>query len=145
MREVFQTGNEVVKELAKTGKPILLAFSCGKDSLAAWIKLRGQVDVVPVYRYLIPGLEFVADAIVYYERAFQTTIRQVSHDSLFRWLNNLVFQSPERCLAIEDSELPRQGRDDWRESVCADAGLPRDTWCAVTNILTVLSWEKRLD
>jgi predicted PP-loop superfamily ATPase len=42
------TSAEVRASLAGEGRPVLLAFSRGKDSIAAWLALRDAgVDVVP--------------------------------------------------------------------------------------------------
>ena len=42
------------------GETVILAFSRGKDSLAAWLALReAGVNVVPYHMYLIPELRFV--------------------------------------------------------------------------------------
>ncbi len=93
---------------AESGDTCLLAFSAGKDAVCAWIQARRYFGrVVPLYRYLVPGLEFVEDGLAYYERAFGTPIYRVPHPSIYRMLNNLVFQPPERCAAIERARLPR--------------------------------------
>ena len=58
------TGAEVIARLKDEGRPVLLAFSCGKDSLATWCALRDAgVAVVPVYLWYLPRLSFVDEAI----------------------------------------------------------------------------------
>ena len=55
------TSAEVRESLAAEGRPVLLAFSRGKDSIAAWLALRAAgVDVIPYHMYLVPDLAFVA-------------------------------------------------------------------------------------
>lgn len=100
--------SEVRAQLAAAGEPVLLAFSCGKDSIAAWLAMRdaGIKTIIPYYMQYIPGLRFVEDALAYYEEVFETPIMRVTHPSLYRWLNNLVFQPPERCATIEAANLP---------------------------------------
>lgn len=39
---------------------VLLSFSMGKDSIAAWLAIRDKFErIEPYYLYLIPGLEFI--------------------------------------------------------------------------------------
>lgn len=96
------TGAEVIARIHKQTDTILLAFSCGKDSIAAWLECRKYFPhIVPYYMYLVPGLEFVQQSIRYYEEWFGSRIICVPHPSLYRMLNNLVFTPPERCAIIE--------------------------------------------
>ena len=98
------TSLAVREKLAADGRPVLLAFSCGKDSLAAWLAMRDMgIEVIPAYLYYVPGLRFVDEELDYFEQKFQTRIKRYPHPSLYRWLNNAVFQAPER------SELHRGG------------------------------------
>lgn len=98
---------EIRAELARKGVPVLLAFSRGKDSLAAWLSLReAGVEVRPFHLYLVPGLEFVDESLAFFEKFFGVTIPQLPHPSLYRWLNNLTFVPPERRLIIEAAQLP---------------------------------------
>lgn len=98
---------KVRAQLAREGRPVLLAFSRGKDSLAAWLALRDAgVEVRPFHLYLVPQLEFVDESLAAYERFFDTRIPQLPHPSLFRWLNALVFQPPERIRILEAAQLP---------------------------------------
>lgn len=131
-KKVWPTGSEVIAELARQGKPVHLAFSCGKDSIAAWIKLRDAgIDVRPVYRYLVPGLGFIEESIAYYERSFGVKIHQAPHDSLYRWLVNLVFQAPENCAIIEQSGITEHDRKFSQAEALQAAGLPLGTWTAI--------------
>ena len=91
---------------ALSGQTVLLAFSRGKDSIAAWLALRDAgVNVIPYHLYLIPGLEWVGESLAYYEDWFGTKIINLPHPSLYRWLANLVFQPPERCRIIEAAQI----------------------------------------
>ena len=86
------------EKLAADGRPVLLAFSCGKDSIAAWLAMRDMgIEVVPAYLYYVPGLRFVDEELDYFEQKFQTRIKRYPHPSLYRWLNNAVFQLPNVC------------------------------------------------
>lgn len=94
---------------ALTGDTALLAFSCGKDAIAAWLAIRPHFRrIVPVHYELIPGLEFAQRSLAYYQDFFGCEILRRTHPSFVRWLRNLVFQPPERWAAIEDSSLPSE-------------------------------------
>ncbi len=108
---------------------MLLSFSRGKDAIAAYLALRADgIDVIPYHLYLVPGLEFVAESLAYYEKVFGVRIINMPHPSLYRWLNNAVFQPPERLSAIEAAELPEFDYEDVRRVCCEDYGLDADTW-----------------
>lgn len=98
---------DIRAELAADGRPVLLGFSRGKDSIAAWLALRDSgVDVIPFHLYRIPGMEFERESLDYFERVFDTRIIDLPHPALYRWLNSYLFQPPERCAIIEAAELP---------------------------------------
>lgn len=122
--------NQWVREYS--GDTCLLAFSCGKDSIAAWIEVNRYFDkVIPFYKYLVPGLEFVEESLAYYEKTFGTKIIQMPHPSLYRWLNNLTFQAPENCAIVERANLPEFNHPDVERVVKEDLGLPLETYTAV--------------
>ena len=118
-------------KLAAEGKPVLLAFSCGKDSIAAWLAMRDMgIEVIPAYLYYVPGLRFVDEELDYFEQKFQTRIKRYPHPSLYRWLNNAVFQAPERLRFIEAARLPEPSYEQMWDFIRADIGLDKNTWCA---------------
>lgn len=124
------TSDKIRAELAATGRPVLLSFSCGKDSIVSWLALQDAgVEVVPAYIYYVPGLQFVADQIAYFEDRFQTKIHQYPHPSLFRWLNALVLQTPERIRHIEAAQLPDLDYSELWQLIRADLNMP-DAWLA---------------
>lgn len=120
---------EVIKQVNPSNK-IMLAFSCGKDSLAAWLKLREHFEIVPFYLYSIKGLSFVDESLAYYEKFFGTHIIQLPHPSLYRMLNNFVFQSPDRVAVIRSANLPNFDYDDISRLVQKHFSLPKDTYTA---------------
>ena len=125
------TSEEVLRRLKEEGRPVVLSFSCGKDSLAAWVAMeRHGIEVVPVYLWLVPHLSFVEESLAYYERAFGARIRRYPHPSFYRWLNNAVYQAPERLRVIEAARLPTPDYDEEFALIFDDVGLPRDTWRA---------------
>lgn len=103
----------------------IIAFSCGKDSVAAWLALRDYFDkIFAFYLYLVPDLEFVDESLLYYERFFSTRIVKLPHPSLHRWLNAGVFQPPERNIVIEQASLPNHNYEDIRKCLIDDFSLP---------------------
>lgn len=121
---------EVRAALRGQGKPVLLAFSRGKDSLATWLALREDgVQVVPFHLYRVPGLRFVDESVKVYEDYFQTRIYQYPHPALFRWLNNMTFQVPERRRIIEAAQLPFFTYEELHEVIRHHHDLP-GAWVA---------------
>lgn len=99
---------QIRAELAEAGEPVLLAFSRGKDSIAAWLALRdsGVQDIRPYHMYLIPHLEFVDRSLAYFAEWFGTEIVNLPHPSLYRWLSVGMFQPPEHLPIIEAADMP---------------------------------------
>ena len=125
------SGVDTIREVAKRQKKTLLAFSTGKDAIAAWLAIREHFEeVVPYYLYLVPGLEFVDEQIAMYERFFETKITQLPHPSVHRLLNNFVFQPPQNCAVIEDAGLPNFDYPDIQAAMCQMHNLPKKTLVA---------------
>lgn len=128
-----QTGKEAIKIVREKSPHTLIAFSTGKDAIGAMLAIREQFDsVTPFYMYTVPDLEFVEESLQYYERFFQTRIVRMPHDSLYRMMNNMVFQPPDRQTYIRNLDLPMPERDDIAYAVAFDMGLDPDiTYTAV--------------
>lgn len=95
------TGEQVIAEIRRRTDTITLAFSCGKDSIGAWLALLPHFTrIVPVYMYTVPDLDFVNKSIRYYEDFFQTKILQVPHPALIRFLRFFIFQAPQNLSII---------------------------------------------
>ena len=121
---------ELRNQLAAEGNPVLLGFSRGKDSLAAWLSMReAGITVVPYHLYLVPGLRFVEDSLTFYEDFFDTKIINLPHPSFYRWLNGFLFQPPERCAIIEAAQFPEPTYEELAGVLREDLGLP-DAWNA---------------
>lgn len=131
------TSAEVRARLAAEGRPVLVAFSGGKDSIAATLALREDgIETVLAYLYAIPpgpdgvGLRFVQESLDQLSVELGQEIHQYPHPSLYRMLNALVFQPPERCAIIEAAQLPDPTYEQTWDLIREDLGLPADTWCA---------------
>lgn len=117
------------QELAADGKPVLLGFSRGKDSIAAWLALRDAgVEVIPYHLYLIPGLRFVDDSLAYFEDWFGTSIINLPHPSLYRWLNHAMWQPPERLRILDAAAISVPDYTDVNRLIKEHHGVPADTW-----------------
>lgn len=133
-----QPPSRVIRErLAAEGKPVLVAFSMGKDSIAAELALRDSgVDTRLVYLYYVPrgadgvSMRFIDDGLARLEDQLGKEIRRYPHPSLYRFLNNFVFQPPERCAVIEAAMLPTPSYDDMWALIRGDMGLDAETWVA---------------
>ncbi len=121
------TGAETIAMVREHQSETLLAFSTGKDAIAAWLAIRDNFESVhPYYLYLVPGLEFVEESLAYYEQFFGEKIVRLPHPSLHRWLNNYTFQPPERCLVIDQAGLPNHEYMHVHSAICDLRSLPDD-------------------
>lgn len=120
------------RQLAEEGEPVILSFSCGKDSIACWQALLDEgIDVRPYYMYTVPGLAFVEDTLKRYEDLYQTRIRRYPHPALFGFLSAGMYQPPGGRLAtIAMLQLPRLDIDDINILACEDNDVADDTWVA---------------
>lgn len=88
------------------------------------------LDPVPVYMYMIPGLEFVETGLQWYESHFGCRIVRVPHPDLYKFLAEGYFCPPQFrgwC-----SRLARFSFRDVEDAVCETLGLPvATTWRAV--------------
>lgn len=109
----YSNSTELCEQMAAECDTCILAFSTGKDSIAAWLQVRKYFKtIIPYYCYTVPGLSFVEDSLKYYEEFFGTHIYRFEHRSLYRMLNALVFQPPEHYAKLKNMELPGDEYDD---------------------------------
>lgn len=126
------TRNAALTAIKEQTDTVLLSFSRGKDSLAAWCYLRDAgLRVVPFHMELIPGLGFVEKSLRYYEDFFGVHIYRVIHPNLYHWIRTAAFQPASRLGVIDRLGLPQFDYADVNRGVARTAGLPEDTWCAV--------------
>lgn len=103
----YANSAELCEQMAAECDTAILAFSTGKDSIAAWLQMRRYFTrIVPYYCYCVPGLEFVEESLRYYEDFFGCHIYRLPHRSFFRWLRGYVYQPPARATTIERADLP---------------------------------------
>lgn len=125
------TSKEVLQTLADLNEPVALSFSCGKDSIAAWLAMREYgIEIVPVYFWLVPDLKFIDDELAYFEDFFGTRICRYPNPSFFRLINHFVHQPPERLRFIEAANLPTPDYQQTWEVILDELGLDPKTWKA---------------
>lgn len=125
------SGPEVIGQIREETDTVFLGFSCGKDSLAAWLKLREQFDkIVPFYMYLVPDLEFIEESLTRYEEFFETRIHRLPHPSIYRMWNNLVYQAPQNIRTIEAARFPKPDYDTLADLLAEDLGYDSRPWTA---------------
>ena len=133
----IDSSEKIRQKLSDENRPVCVAFSGGKDCIAAEMAMQEDgIETVLAHLYLIPGknegetLSFVEDNLKYLEDQWQKPIHRYPHPSFYRWLNNLVFQPPERCSVIEAAQLPTPTYEEMWQLIRQDLGLDPDTWIA---------------
>lgn len=123
---------DIRRKLAEDGKPVIVAFSRGKDSIAAMISLiEAGVDVIPVHMWRVPNLQFELDSLKYFEDFFQMKIWNLPHRDFWYYLREGVSMAPWQnsiVLAADIQEIPH---DVFWTGFKKHVGLdPDDTWVA---------------
>lgn len=88
---------DLCREIAElSGGTVLLGFSRGKDSIAAWLWLRELgIQVIPFHVAAVPGLSFVNRSLDYYEQWFGVPIERCVEGCLPQALGSLYYQPGE--------------------------------------------------
>lgn len=106
--EVFTYSNsaELCENLARYSDTAILSFSCGKDSVAAWLQMRKYFKrIIPVYFYDVPHLSFVDEALEYYENFFDTHIYRFPQPAFIkRTLDGIYMNLEQHELALKMNE-----------------------------------------
>lgn len=120
------------KMAARMNGVCLLRFSCGKDSVGAYIQLKRYFErIVPVYHYLHPDLDFVNKSLTYYEEVMGTHIIRVPNHWLYRHLNNGAMQTKETWETVLQYNLPYFDNDEVNDYIKEDLGLKLSVFTAV--------------
>ena len=123
------TSAEIVSRLKADGRPVALACSLGKDSLAAWVALEeAGIEVVPVYFWSVPRLPLIEENVKQIEKVFGVKIHQEPHPRFFRMLDEMTLQPPERIATIMKAGMEKPDYDDLWPMIKEDLGLPPDAW-----------------
>lgn len=121
---------EIGATLAAENRPVLLAFSGGKDAICAYYHLRAHdIDVIPYHMEAIPGLRFVTETLAEWEEIMQRHIIRIPHPSFWRLIRNATYQPPVRAAKLMQSDLPNYDYADVIAVLRSDHATP-DTWVA---------------
>lgn len=127
-RSFALTSEETIAEVAAINPVCMISFSRGKDAIAAYLHIRDHFErVVPYTYYVVPGLEFVEESLLYYEQKMGCHIKRMPNPAFRNMLINLVAQPPDRIALIESMELERLNHNDIQEFVAMDEGLDYET------------------
>jgi hypothetical protein len=145
------TRRQVMEEIAAlSGGRCLLAFSRGKDSIAAWLELRESglfKEIVPFHLDGCPGMSFVEDSLKYFEDWFQTRIIRLPHISFYRMLGAALFQTPDRQEIIRRlgwDQCTHFTYNDVRCWLAEDLGWPEATTWTATGVRATDSPRRRI-
>lgn len=112
---------------------VILGFSGGKDSLAAFLMLRRHgFRVVPFFLYPLPGLDYQQRMVTYYEQALDTRIWQYPHYNEVISLNMGTHVAPSDLGVVIAGGLGEMDETMLYALVAHDAGVvDSDPWAAV--------------
>lgn len=133
------SSDEVIREIARRTNRIFLAFSCGKDSLAALIRVWDHFEyIIPVYNYDILGedgktLSFIEDTLTMVEDHFGIEVIRVPHSRYYTKLASATDQPPHNVPLLEACGFPMNwDMQTVMQEVMEDHGLdPGNEWTAV--------------
>lgn len=129
--EGVEPSEKIRADLAAEHRPVMVAFSCGKDAICTELALSAAgVETRLAYLYYIPGLQFVEDGLQSLEQQLGKPIARYPHPSLYRWLGLGVFQTPGRSEVVAAAELVKLDYETVWALAREDMGLDPDTWLA---------------
>lgn len=130
---VLPEGTEASRRLCEevsqqSGGCCLLAFSRGKDAIAAWLFLKRFFSrIIPFHQTIVPGLSFVDRSLDYYEEVFETPIVRLIDPNTLKYIADSLYQTPERRPLIVGSGLfGDYNRVDTAMILRREYGLPLD-------------------
>lgn len=133
LRSMWPYGDELCQVMREEiGSRAFLKFSGGKDAIATALQLR-QVfeEIVPLYLYIVPGLEFIDEAMAYYEKhLFGRKILQAPAPALFERFKHSTFMDPVTAKVCACADLPVPSYEDINELVRVQEGLPPNCYAA---------------
>lgn len=129
---------------AEFGPRILLGFSRGKDSLAAWLAMRPYFDdIVPFHLFTVPKLPIVEESLEYYERKMSRKIWRMPQPGFYSWLRNATFQTPPRAAVIKAANLPKFTYKDVVDIIAKAEGIAPENTMTATGVRSADSPRRR--
>lgn len=121
------TSKELIKMLKQKHPKVCLSFSCGKDSIACWLWLRENgIEVVPVYFYYVPNLDFINKELAYFEEYFNCKIHRYPHPSLLNNMFDGTWQSPSNIKTLLDFGIYKTDYAAMWDGIKQDLDLPEN-------------------
>lgn len=117
------------QKLADDGRPVLVAFSRGKDSIATMIALmEAGVEVIPVHLWRVPGLRFEEESLKKFEDFFGMEILNLPHRDFWYYLEEQVHTAPWMASIYEAGGIVTIKFPEFWAMVREGLGLDEDTW-----------------
>ena len=114
---------ESIKKIS--GNEVVLMFSRGKDSIAAYYQLKKFFDKIHcVYKFRVPELKFVDESLAYFEEKFKQKIIRIPHPAFYKQFNGFLFQDPNSANFIQYLGLPTRTQNEFDEWLPIDLGCP---------------------
>jgi predicted phosphoadenosine phosphosulfate sulfurtransferase len=128
---IAETVDEALQYVKSETDTVMLGFSGGKDSVAAWLVLREHFKrVVPIFHYWIPDLEFVNQGLHYFEKFFSEKIVRLPHPCFAQMIQAGAYQPPDRYPVCEWWNIEKATFREQADWVAEDMKLP-SRWMAV--------------
>lgn len=129
----YNNSDELCELISKrSGGNVILRFSCGKDAIGAWIQLKRYFNnIIPVYHYLHPNLDFINHSLSYYENFFGTKIMRVANSKLYKHINSGLLADPDYWQNVIDYNLPNFNNDEVNEVIKDQLGIDKYTMTAI--------------
>lgn len=129
---IAQTGEETIAAVRALSPETIVSFSRGKDSIAAYLAIRGKFErIVPYTYYLVPGLEFVEESLAYFEQKIGCHIVRYPAAAFYKMLNNMVYQPKGHIDVIERMSLPTLSQDDLQRALVVDNDIDENAYNAI--------------
>lgn len=124
-----EPSSSMLEKLAREDRPVLVAFSRGKDSICAMMALMNAgVEVVPVHLWRVPGLKFEDESLRYFEDFFGVKILNLPHRDFWYYLANGVGLEPWQRAIVEAAGISEIPHPVMWSMVKDQLGLDTDTW-----------------
>lgn len=129
---ILETSDELCQRIAEKSDTCILSFSCGKDSIAAYLQLRKYfANIHLVFLYGVPDLSFELESLAYFEKAFGQRILRYPTVNFYEQLAHYMYQPPCNIDAIFASNIFIPEYDDIFSAAKSDLKLPQETYTAV--------------
>lgn len=128
----WPTSQKIRENYANQNQTLILSFSRGKDSLAAWLAMLDSgikpENIHPIYYYRCPDLKFSEESLKKFEDYFQQHITRYPHPALLAQLYGFGFQPITRIPVIAAAGFEPYQYQDLEEIYRNEHGLDDNTY-----------------